>query len=64
MAHNSVGPDLALLNKKINRGGRSHRPRRGRLDKHTSETKIANGRNIVSTITAPINRHALDWVDA
>jgi hypothetical protein len=64
MAHNSVSPDLPLLHKKINRDGRSDRPWRGCLDKQTSETKVANGRNIVSTITAPTNRHALDWVDA
>jgi len=64
MAHNSFGPDLPLLHKKINRGRCSHRPWRARLDKQTSEAEVPNSRNIVSIITAPINRHALDGIDA
>jgi hypothetical protein len=64
MAHNSVGPDLSLLYKKINLGYRSHRPWLGCLDEQTSDTEIPNVRNIVSSIAAPINPHVLRCVYA
>ena len=55
MAHNGVGGDLAFLHKKPNRGLRSNRPLRACVDKETSETKVSHTRNVLSTITAPIN---------
>src|SRR5256884_2252013 len=64
MAHNGFRPDLPLLYKKINLNWRSHRPWRARLDKQTSKTEVPNRRYILSTIAAPIDRHALDRIDA
>jgi hypothetical protein len=64
MAHDSFRPDLPLRHKQINLNWRSYRPRCACLDKQTSNAEVANSRDIILNTAAPINRHALDGIDA
>lgn len=64
MADDSIGSDLSFLDKELNRRCRSHRPCREGLDKKTSETKILDGRDIVSTVASPIHGHTVPCINA
>lgn len=64
MAHDSVGSDPSLLDKEINRRCRSQRSGRACLDKKTAETKVLDGRDIVSTVATPIHGHTVRYIDA
>ncbi len=57
--HNSLGPDLAFLDQKIKLGLLAQRSRNCRVDEQSPHAQIANARNIIHSITAPIDPHAL-----
>src|SRR5215472_2193145 len=55
--HDRVGPDLSLLNQKINLGGCTYGPGCGCFDKQSPDTEVPNTREIVSIVAPPTNRH-------
>src|SRR5690348_10242783 len=64
MSHNHLGPDLSFLHKKINLGHCLNRHDNRCLDKQASKTEVPYRGNVFSSVTPPINRHALDCIES
>ena len=62
--HNSIGPDLSFLNKKMKFRCPAHASWLLSLDKKTSHAQIMNLGNFVTSITAPKDPHALACLDS
>jgi len=57
MAHNRVRADLALGHKKIKPSDRAGRLRQRRLDEHSAQAHVADGREIVAPLALPVHPH-------
>jgi len=63
MPHDSVGPDLSFLDKKINFGRRTHISWVSCFDKQTTQAHVPNSSSLVTLVTPPVDPDALGYLD-
>jgi hypothetical protein len=64
MPHHGRGPDLSFLDQKIELDPCTNDPWLWRLNKHTTHAQIPNSRNVVTSITPPVDPNTSGCIDS